>query len=359
MAVPVALLLALLPLPGTSIAQEDAEVEYAIQLMYAIPLEGEDRGLDQDGTILGSVESAQRWLEEQTGGRRLNLVTDRRGDVSIEYLELTRTEQELQEWPESSPSYQIEYEARAAGFDTPGVINAIYYEGADVLDTTCGETPWPVFTPGNSFTLFLQGGCSDFPILGEDDDAGWWELTFLHEFFHAISAVETCAPNGDDGHTLETNDLMYGGTEPWEYPVLLDVDNDDYFGHGRNACYDTERSPYLVPHGEIVEPYPAPFIDLTVESCSFESGVITNSEELAEVWIFNLGLEPIEIVWYDSSGSPDSLGMINGWDGGIFTSLPGDVLHVLDEGGDCLGSYEMPDTIEIGVIWIEPESWAM
>ena len=350
------MLASLVPITATARAQSDDDpIEYAVQLIYAIPQGGEDRGLDQDGTILGSVESAQRWLEGQTGGRRLNLVTDRRGDISIEYLELSRTESELQTWPDSAASYQIEYEARAAGFDTPGTINAIYYEGADVLNTTCGEAPWPVFTPGNSFTLFLQGGCSDFEILGEDDEAGWWELTFMHEFFHAISAVETCAPHGDDGHATETNDLMYGGTEPWDYPVLLDVGHDDYFGHGRNACYDTERSPYLLPHGDLVEPYPSPFFDLPVESCSFESGEITNTDVLAEVWIFNLGPEPVEIVWFDENERADSLGMINAWDGGIFTSLPGDLLHVLSESGDCLGSYAMPDFIEIGVVWVLDE----
>ena len=331
----------------------DPVIEYAVQLIYAIPQDGVDRGLDQDGTILGSVASAQLWLEEQTGGRSINLVTDRRGNPSIEYLQLTRTEEELQEWPDSSPSYQIEYEARAAGYDTPGIINAIYYEGADVLDTTCGETPWPVFTPGNSFTLFLRGGCADFPILGEEDDAGWWELTFVHEFFHAVSAVETCAPNGVDGHTLETNDLMYGGSEPWDYPVLLDVGRDDYYGHGRNACYDIERSPYLVPVGDIVEPYPTTFFDLEMLGCSFESGSITNQNDLSEVWIFNLGPDPVEIAWFDDNGEPESLGLINGWDGGIFTSLPGDLLHILTEGGDCVGSYEMPDTVDIGVAWIE------
>jgi len=341
--------------PAETSAQTADDPEYAVQLIYAIPKDGEDRGLDQDGAILESVESAQRWLEEQTGGRRLNLVTERRGQPSIEFLELTRTEDELMHWPESSASYQIEYEARAAGFDAPGIINAIYYEGADAVDTTCGETPWPVFSPGNSFTLFLQGGCSVFSLLGEDEEAGWWELTFLHEFFHALGAVETCAPNGEDGHSLEPNDLMYGGSEPWEYPVLLDVDNDDYYGHGRNACYDAERSPYLVPHGEIVEPYPAPFIDLAMDTCTFENGEITDRDGLAEVWIVNLTPDPVEIVWFDDRGQPDSLGEIAGWDGGIFTSLPGDVLHLLDSEGGCLGSFVMPGFVEIGVVWVSAD----
>jgi hypothetical protein len=352
----IAVLAGLVPVPAQVQAQDVDNVDFAVQLIYAVPLDGEDRGLDRDGTILGSVESAQQWLEDQTGGRRLNLVTDRRGRPSVEFLPLTRTEVELNEWPASHASYQIEYEARAAGFNAPGIINAIYYEGASVGDDACGETPWPALTPGNSFTLFIAGACAEFPFLGEDDEADWWELTFMHEFFHAIGAVDSCAPNDDEGHTDELNDLMYGGTEMWEFPVLLDVGNDDYYGHGRNACYDSERSPYLVPHGDIVEPYPTPFVDVPINACTMESGVTTDQNELSEVWIANLRAEPIEIIWFDGAGESESLGMIDGWGGGVFTSLPGDVLHVLDERGDCIGSYEMPDFIEIGAVWVMPES---
>ncbi|MEZ4496334.1 MAG: hypothetical protein R2845_06010 [Thermomicrobiales bacterium] len=52
--------------------------------------------------------------------------------------------------------------------------------------------------------------------------------------------------------------------------------------------------------------------------------------------------------------NPNPLGLINGWDGGIFTSLPGDLLHILTEGGDCVSSYEIPDTVDIGIIRIKP-----
>jgi hypothetical protein len=148
---------------------------------------------------------------------------------------------------------------------------------------------------------------------------------------------------------------MYGGTEMWEFPVILDIDNDDYYGHGRNACYDSERSPYLVPHGEIVEPYPTAFIDLTLIGCTFESGAVAGQDALAEVWITNLRADPIEVVWFDGDGETESLGMIDGWGGGVFTSLPGDVLHLLDEDGGCIGSYEMPDFVEIGAVWVMPE----
>src|SRR4051794_36119366 len=108
------------------VSQPAVEPEYAIQLIYAVPRNGVDRNLDNDGTILNLVAAAQEWLKGETGGRSLNLVG---GEASptIEFFELSRTEQELENLPDEEISYQIEYEARAEGFNTPGVINAIFF----------------------------------------------------------------------------------------------------------------------------------------------------------------------------------------------------------------------------------------
>jgi len=330
------------------------EIDYAIQLIYAIPADGEDRNLDRDGTILNSVDAAQRWLEEQTDGRRLNLVTDEDGAPTIEVLELSRTDEELSDAADSEASYQIEYEARAAGFNEPGILYGIYYEGVGESRDICGATPSPEYGPGNSFTLFLHSGCDAFSFVGEGDNADFWELTFLHELFHALGAVERCAPNDDDGHVDEPNDLMFGKPEPWQYPVLLDVGHDDYYGHGRNACYDIARSPYLIPNGEITEPYPSAFDDVALDACQRRADGPTSNRPDSEAWIFNLQPDPVEVEWLSTDGDTETIGAIDGWSGMILTSVPGDTIQVIDEDGDCLGGFEMPDTVDIGVIWVIP-----
>ncbi len=334
--------------------ENDDDLEYAVQLVYAIPEDGEDRDLDRDGTILDSVESAQRWLEGETDGRRLNLVTDEDGVPTIEFLELTRTDEELSTTIDSDASYQIEYEARAAGFNEPGIIYGIYYEGVGESREVCGATPSPEYGPGNSFTLFLHSGCETFSFVGEDEDADFWELTFLHELFHALGAVERCAPNDDNGHVDEPNDLMFGEPEPWQYPVKLDVDHDDYYGHGRSACYDIARSPYLTPNGEDPEPYPTPFTDLEVDACQREADGPTSNRPDSEVWIFNLQPDPVEVEWLSMDGETEAIGAIDGWSGMILTSVPGDAIQFVDEDGDCLGGFEMPDFLDIGVVWVMP-----
>jgi hypothetical protein len=351
-----AVILGMFQVPADLRAQDGEEPEYAVQLMYAVPRDGVDRGLDQDGTIQGSVESAQRWLEDQTGGRRLNLVTDDLGQPTVGFFQLSRTEDELNEWPHDSTAYQIEYELRATGLEAPGIIYAIYYEGTTPGDQACGEAISPTHDPGNSFTLYIAGICSDYPFLGADDNAGWWELTFMHEFFHAIGAVEGCAPNDNEGHVDDLNDLMYGGLEMWEFPVLLDVNNDDYYGHGLDSCYDGERSPYLVPHGEIVEPYPTQFIDVFMDGCTMVAGSSQNQEEFSEIGIINLRAEPVEITWLSDSGDEETLVVIDGWRSQVFSWYPGVAFYVLDEYGDCIGSFEMPDFAGTGVVWVMPDS---
>jgi hypothetical protein len=334
-------------------AQDAGEPTYAIQLIYAVPKDGIDRNLDNDGTILNIVQSAQAWLKEQTDGRILNLAGGE-DDPTIEFLELSRTEEELLSLPDEEISYQIEYEARAAGFNEPGVINAIFFEGTEPDGLTCGAAPSPEAAPANSATLFLQSDCQDFPFAGPGDEAGFWELTFMHEIFHALGAVPDCAPNDDDGHVDDPRDLMYGGDQDWSYPVQLDIDHDDYYGTGRNACYDTARSPYLIPNIANTEPYPTAFRDLPVESCALDPDPPTSDRTDSEVWIVNLSPDPVEIYWR-GNGDDELVDTIDAWSGVIYASVPGDAFFLYAEDGSCRGAFLFPDFIDIGVAWIVPD----
>ena len=76
----------------------------------------------------------------------------------------------------------------------------------------------------------------------------------LHEIFHALGAVPSCAPNYSNkssglntGHVGDDpNDLMYSGDHVG-IAVELDKDHQDYFGHAVAGCPDTADSPYLTP----------------------------------------------------------------------------------------------------------------
>jgi hypothetical protein len=282
------------------------------------------------------------------------MVVDNDGVPIIDVVELTRTNEELGTTDGSHAAYQIEYELRSMGFDEPGTLYAVYYEGDGMDPFICGATPSPEYSPGNTFTLFLQRDCERYPFAGEGEDANFWELTFMHELFHALGAVERCAPHDDNGHVDDPRDLMYGGRQEWSFPVQLDVDHDDYYGHGRHACYDIARSPYLTPNGEETGPYPSAFSDLEVNACQREADAVDGARPDSEVWIFNLQDDPIDIGQLDEDGDTSPIGAISGWSMMVLVGVPGDTSQIEDEDGDCLGTVEMPGYLDIGVVWVMP-----
>ena len=336
-------------------SQPAEEPDYAIQLIYAVPKDGIDRNLDNDGTIANLVASAQEWLKRESGGRSLNLVGGEESPT-IEFFELSRTEQELENLPDDEISYQIEYEARAEGFDNPGVINVIFLEGTEPDRMTCGAAPSPDTAPANSATLFLQSDCQEFPFAGPGEEAGFWEMTFMHEIFHALGAVLDCAPNADAGHVDDPRDLMYGGETDWDYPVRLDIDHDDYYGTGRSACYDTARSPYLIPNEATTEPFPTAFHDLETGSCALSADPQSSAPADAEVWMINISDDPVDIYWQGGASAADRelVDTIDPWSGIVYTSVPGDTFFLYDDDGTCLGTFVFPDFTDIGVVWISP-----
>jgi Tol biopolymer transport system component len=65
-----------------------------VHVMYVIPSDGEDRELDLDGTLVHTVDSFQRWLAEQTGGRSLRLDTFA-GELDVTFFRLSQTDEEI------------------------------------------------------------------------------------------------------------------------------------------------------------------------------------------------------------------------------------------------------------------------
>jgi hypothetical protein len=59
-----------------------------------------------------------------------------------------------------------------------------------------------------------------------------------------------CAPHQYlGGHASDAaNDLMWTGNQPWDVAnVTIDVNRDDYYGHGRADCPDMQTSAFLSP----------------------------------------------------------------------------------------------------------------
>ena len=107
-----------------------------------------------------------------------------------------------------------------------------FFEGSTLLvfqDHLTLDDPRPRYA-----MTFVQEGCRTT------------KTTMLHEIFHALGAVDSCATYHFKGHVRDyQSDLMFSATAPLETRTL-DIGRDDYFGHSIPGCMDLANSPFLV-----------------------------------------------------------------------------------------------------------------
>lgn len=237
-------------LPRATTDRPDGVSAPQVHLVYAVPADGADRGLDTNGVIAGTVNVWETWLAGQTGGRILRLDTYH-GAPDITFVRLPQTDAQL---AAAGPYVRdkIEADLKANGLIVPGngKIYAVYYDGASTR--SCGGGAWPPVLPGRVAALYLHGAPPDAPPCDTNQfhspgqAPGYLDFAMLHELLHTLGFVPSCAPHFTRaGHVSDSpTDLMYAGPLPWN-PTTLDVGHDDYFDANVPGCQDLSQSPYL------------------------------------------------------------------------------------------------------------------
>ena len=217
-----------------------------IHAVYVLPADGTDRALDTDGTVAASVANWQRWFVSQTLGGGLRIDTSG-GELDVSFHRLARTDATLAARGVFLRD-AIEEELRAAGFNRPDRIYAVYYDGSTTA--ACGGGAWPPTLPGNVAAVYMRATfAAGFPCYQPAfSRAGLQIMDFaiLHEVLHTMGFVPRCAPHHTrDGHVSDDpRDVMYAGDEPWR-PGVLDVGQDDYYHAHILGCRELAESPYL------------------------------------------------------------------------------------------------------------------
>ena len=235
-------------LPRSTADRLDEQRGPQIHFVYAVPADGQDRRLDESGVLEGSVASFQAWLAAETGGPNLRVDTYQ-GSLDVSFVRLASSDATLAARG-AFVREGVQEELRAAGFNRPDRIYAVYYDGSSTY--ACGGAFWPPQLQGTAVVMYLRGRpggsfCENNGFAAASAPPTYWEYAMLHDLLHGLGFVAVCAPHHHlAGHVSDfANDLMWAGNQPWSFPARLDIGRDDYYGHARADCADLARSPYL------------------------------------------------------------------------------------------------------------------
>ena len=205
-----------------------------LKVLYVMPSDGIDRGLDSVGVLQRSVASWQRWLAAQTGGRFLRLDTFA-GGLDVQFVRLPRTDATYTAYGALLRD-SLERDLMAMGTTTNAQkLYLAYYEGGHV--DRCGSAAWPPVRPGRVAALYLHGTMAGGPncdtnafAISATSPPGYLEFVAAHESLHLLGVVSAAAPDhGLAGHVItDPNDLMYAGALPWT-PSRIDQARRNYF----------------------------------------------------------------------------------------------------------------------------------
>lgn len=243
---------------------DDYAGKYQVHVVYALFNGDKDLSRDTDGSIARSVQLANDWLLEQTGGSSLRFDTYK-GELDITFVQFDLTAREALE------KYRADYDLNHVKYNS--VIEDYYVDY--IIDELIEQD---FYQKGKYYIFYLEKNhpnyCgyslhSSFPgvfFLGTDNcgygrlgvDAYAWstEFVMLHEVLHGIGFTPECAPHNVEANPHHVNDsytdLMFAYANAGQQ-MILDVGHDDYFKHGIDGCPDLANSVFLEPLPESPE----------------------------------------------------------------------------------------------------------
>jgi hypothetical protein len=205
-----------------------------MQLLYLVPSDGVDRGLDTSGVIHRSVSSGQRWLAAQTAGRWIRHDLNSEALLDVTFVRLAHTEATYYAYGAAIRD-SLEKELIGVGLTLPNLSLLAYYEGRST--TGCSASAWPPAVRGTLAVLFLNGlagtatPCSAHTFAGSTiANPDYWEFATQRELLHLMGIVASPARDFVAGGYVGNDpaDLMYAGPLPWR-PATVDAPKSNYY----------------------------------------------------------------------------------------------------------------------------------
>jgi len=236
---------------GSTVDQPDDSAGNQVHVIYVLPSDGVDQNFDIDGTLSGSMQLAQNWFAGQTNGRHVRFDTYR-GALDITFVRLTRSDAQFLGFGMAIRE-ALAADLAAAGFTNQQKIYAVFYGGGSPrsgVQIPCGQGAYPVAAIYLACLLDRSDIQVLIPVHGLSKILG---LGMIHEVFHNLGAVPSCAPHytashsGDDPRDIMVASLsgQLGTYRTENFLPLLDAGRDDYYEHTNRGCLDIARSAFF------------------------------------------------------------------------------------------------------------------
>ncbi|MBC7879453.1 MAG: hypothetical protein H7Y59_19975 [Anaerolineales bacterium] len=253
---------------------DDYAGKYQVHVVYALFDGNKDLSRDTDGSISKSVQLANDWFREQTGGSTLRFDTYQ-GELDITFVQFDLTAREaLERYRADYDKYHVRDNSIIEDYYMDYIIDELveqefYQKGKYYIfyleeshPNYCGYSLHSSF-PG---VFFLGTRDCGYGRLGVDAYAWNTEFVMLHEALHGIGFTAECAPHNREDNTSHVYDssidLMFAYANAGQQQ-FLDVGHDDYYQHGIEGCPDLANSVFLEPlpnNPEVPEDWPSDYL---------------------------------------------------------------------------------------------------
>ncbi|MNS39564.1 hypothetical protein D3C72_718510 [compost metagenome] len=212
--------------------QPDDFQGYQIHMVYALPQDAPDEMLDRNGAIAKAVEAMNAWLARTGDGATLRFDTHQ-GDLDVTFVRLRDTDAALIGRGGDGVMETIKGAMAEAGLIKPGKVVMVFY-GADGV----ADTDRHIGKAHQGFGVtFMKASKNNMSLKGTVT-GGSLEAVMLHETVHAIGMNRS----ESTAHVFDTPDDLMATVATYKPNVLLDLNRDNYFAHGKAGEFDLSRS---------------------------------------------------------------------------------------------------------------------
>ncbi|HEX2296473.1 MAG TPA: hypothetical protein VHN37_14355 [Actinomycetota bacterium] len=263
-----------LQLPRATADRDDFETGRQVHVVYLVPSDASDEGLDTDGTLECSLRAQNQWIAQQSGGLEWRFDTflmetvagGRTRTVAVPDITFVRSPQPAANLDNAGG---VSAELAARGFDDPDK-RYLAYVAAGGGGGACGDAYYPIPNlhepwSGQYAQVYLDAsaGCGT-RAFGTPGSPSLSESVAQQELMHndgltPIGAPHSCLNGSPPGFAhVCTVGLPVTNLDPERFDVMypfagvplsqkkLDIGHDDYFRHSLPLTR-LESSPFLRP----------------------------------------------------------------------------------------------------------------